>query len=199
MKVLGIYGSPRKKGNSDLLLDKVLEGAQSAGAEVSTVYCRELKMCGCIECGGCDKTGQCVVEDDMIDVYQLLDDADIVFLASPIFFYNVTAQAKALIDRSQAMWNRRRLRKTAEQLRTHDSGVGYLVALGATKGKNLFVGAELCAKYFYDALDMKYGGGLLVRTAEHKGAVADEPELLKRGFEFGKKAALGEDPAGLNE
>jgi len=60
MKVLGIYGSPRKGGNTDQLLDKVLEGAQSSGAEVKKVYTRDLNLCGCIECGGCDKTGECV-------------------------------------------------------------------------------------------------------------------------------------------
>ncbi|NIR16562.1 MAG: flavodoxin family protein, partial [Desulfobacterales bacterium] len=72
MKALGIYGSPRKGGNTDQLLDKVLEGAKSGGAETSSVYARDLDMSGCIECGGCDKTGKCVVKDDMQDVYPLL-------------------------------------------------------------------------------------------------------------------------------
>ncbi|MFH1491579.1 MAG: flavodoxin family protein, partial [Pseudomonadota bacterium] len=72
MKVLGIYGSPRKKGNTDQLLDRALEGAEAEGAEVTRVYARDLKMSGCIECGGCDKTGQCVVKDDMQTVYPLM-------------------------------------------------------------------------------------------------------------------------------
>ena len=104
LRVLGIYGSPRRGGNTDQLLDRALEGAQSAGAEVTRVYARDLKMCGCLECGGCDETGKCVVEDDMQSVYPLLQEADVIFLASPIFFYGLTAQAKALIDRSQANW-----------------------------------------------------------------------------------------------
>ena len=98
MNVLGIYGSPRKKGNTDQLLDRALEGAQSAGAQISKIYARDLNISGCIECGGCDKTGKCVVEDDMQSVYPLLEQADVVFLASPIFFYGVTAQAKLLIE-----------------------------------------------------------------------------------------------------
>ena len=57
IKVLGIYGSPRKKGNTDQLLDKTLEGAESAGAETRKIYVRDLNISGCIECGGCDKTG----------------------------------------------------------------------------------------------------------------------------------------------
>src|SRR3989304_7984942 len=99
MKVLGIYGSPRKGGNSDQLLDKALEGAKSAGAEVYRIYARDLKMSGCIECGGCDRTGKCVLEDDMQSVYPLLEEADIIIISSPIFFYGVTAQLKALSAR----------------------------------------------------------------------------------------------------
>ena len=68
MKVLGIYGSPRKGGNSDQLLDKALEGARAAGAETKAVYARDLKMSGCLECGGCDETGECIIRDDMNDI-----------------------------------------------------------------------------------------------------------------------------------
>ena len=105
MNVLGIYGSPRKGGNSDQLLDKTLEGAESKGADISRIHACDLKINGCRECGGCDKTGICVVKDDMQSVYPLLEKADIIFLASPIFFYGIPAQAKALIDRSQACWS----------------------------------------------------------------------------------------------
>ena len=105
MKVLGIYGSPRKGGNTDQLLDKTLEVAQGAGADTSEIYARRLKISGCLECGGCDKTGECVVNDDMQTVYPLLEKSNVIILAAPIFFYGVPAQAKALIDRSQASWS----------------------------------------------------------------------------------------------
>lgn len=188
MKVLGIYGSPRKGGNTDQLLDKALEGAQSAGAEISKVYTRDLKMSGCIECGGCDKTGKCVVDDDMQSVYPLWEEADVLFLASPIFFYGVTAQVKALIDRSQASWSKRVLEKTPEQRKTHDSGKGYLIAVGATRGENLFEGAVLTARYFLDALDMDYEGGIFFRSLERRSAVQENPETLQEAFNLGRKA-----------
>ena len=116
MKVLGVYGSPRKGGNTDQLLDKALEGAQSAGAEISRVYARDLKMCGCMECGGCDETGKCVVKDDMQDVYPLLQAADVIFLATPIFFYGISAQAKSIVDRCQAMWSKGMLEKASHRI-----------------------------------------------------------------------------------
>lgn len=187
MKVLGIYGSPRKGGNSDQLLDEALRGAREVGAEVSTVRCADLRMSGCLECGGCDETGECVIQDDMQAVYPQLEEADAIILASPMFFYNVSSQAKALIDRSQAMWNRRMLRKTKEQRKTYESGNGYLLAVGATKGKNLFEGAELVAKYFFDALDMSYEGGVFIRSVEGKGDIAREPDALRQAFELGRR------------
>lgn len=191
-KVLGIYGSPRKGGNSDQLLDKALEGARSAGAETQGIYVRKLKISGCLECGGCDETGECVVKDDMQSVYPLLEDADVIILASPIFFYGIPAQAKALIDRGQAMWSKRMLEKTPEQRKQYDSGKGYLIGVGATRGKNLFEGTELTAKYFFDALDMSYEGGLFFRRLEKSSDVQKEPEILKEAFEFGEKSAAGD-------
>ena len=188
MLVLGIYGSPRKGGNTDTLLDAVLEEAVQAGAIVEKVYCRRLKMNGCIECGGCDKTGQCVVDDDMQKVYPMLEKANAVVLSAPIFFYNVPAQCKALIDRSQACWAGRVLKKTTpEARRTFDSGQGYLVAVGATKGPRMFECMELTARYFYDALDMTYEGGMLLSGVEEKKGAAKMPQTMEEARVLGRK------------
>jgi multimeric flavodoxin WrbA len=188
MKVLGIYGSPRKGGNSDQLLDSALEGAKSAGAEVLRIYARDLTMSGCIECGGCDETGECVVEDDMQKVYPLLREADVIFLSSPIFFYSVTAQLKALIDRGQALWAEKMLAKSPGEQGIPSGRRGYLIAAGATRGKNLFEGAQLTARYFYDALDITYHGGIFFRRIEKKTAVQENPETLQEAFNLGRKA-----------
>ena len=188
VKVLGIYGSPRKGGNTDLLLDRTLEGASQAGAEVKSFYVRRLKIGGCLECGSCDETGQCALRDDMDQVYPLLEEANIIFLASPNFFYNVTAQVKLLIDRSQAMWSKRLIEKGPQKRRTYSGGKGFLICVGATKGKNLFVGVELTVKYFFDALDMSYEGGLLIDRVEAKGEILKHADAMERGFNLGKRA-----------
>ena len=188
MKVLGIYGSPRRGGNTDLLLDKALEGARSAGAEVESVRASDLKMSGCLECGGCDKTGKCIVRDDMQAIYPLLLAADVIFLSSPIFFYGMSSQVKTLIDRCQAMWSKRRLEKTSDERKKYDSGRGYLIAVGATRGKNLFEGIQLTAKYFFDALDMSYEGGVFVREIDRKSAIMNHPETLEQALKLGVKA-----------
>ena len=104
MIVLGILGSPRRGGNAEVLLDKALEGARSGGVSVEKISLNELTIRPCQECGGCDDTGKCVIADDMAAVYNSVDRADIVILASPVFFGELTAQTKAMIDRFQCRW-----------------------------------------------------------------------------------------------
>ena len=189
MTVLGIYGSPRQGGNSDLLLDQALAGAAAAGAEIKRIYARDLNLSGCRECGGCDQTGTCVISDDMEEVYSLLWNAEVIFLSSPIFFYGLPAQVKMMVDRSQALWSRRMLEKSAEGRKRYDHGKGYLLAVGATRGKNLFEGVELTAKYFFDALDKGYEGGLFYRAVEGPGKIREHPTALEEAFALGKRAA----------
>lgn len=192
MMVLGIYGSPRKGGNTDILLDAVLAAAAEEGAEIEKVYSRKLEIHGCKACGACDKTGRCVQKDDMDQVYPLFDRADAVVLSAPIFFYNVPAELKALIDRSQARFAGRLLKKRGPELSTYDSGKGYLVSVGATRGKNLFEGTELTARYFYDALDMKYCRGIFFWRVDKAGEIAKVEGALDQARDLGKKIAAGE-------
>lgn len=171
-----------------MLLDEALNGALSAAAEVSSIRCCDLNIAGCVECAGCNDTGVCVVDDDMQLVYPQLLSAKVIFIASPMFFYGITSQAKAVIDRCQAMWCRRMLDKTPKGRKTYRGGQGYLISVGATKGANLFEGAQLVAKYFYDALDMSYEGGIFIKSVEGKGDIAKHPEALKQAFELGRDA-----------
>lgn len=187
--VLGIYGSPREGGNSDVLLQKALEGAGQVGARVSSLRAADLSIGGCLECGGCDSSGKCVVDDDMQEVYPRLEAADRIILAAPVFFYGFPSQLKALIDRAQSAWSGRMLKKTKQQRKTHDSGQGYLIAVGATKGEKLFEGMERVAKYFFDALDKDYRGGLFFRGVDQQGAILRHPDALDQAFGLGRQIA----------
>jgi multimeric flavodoxin WrbA len=189
MEVLGIYGSPRKNGNSDLLLDSALQGVTSAGGTVTRLYARDIKIAGCYSCGGCNETGRCKVKDAMQDLYPVLRAARAVIMATPVYFYGVPAQLKAIIDRGQAPWNERRLTKSKALSNSHDRGRGYLIAVGATKGNQLFAGVELTVRYFFNALDMSYEGALLFREVEAKAAIKEVPEALSQAFTLGRKIA----------
>jgi len=102
--VLGILGSPRPRSSTGVLLERVLAGAAAAGAETELIALRRLKYTSCRHCGGCDTTGQCVVQDEMQTVYPKLRAAHHVVLASPIQFSGVSGEMKAMIDRAQCCW-----------------------------------------------------------------------------------------------
>jgi multimeric flavodoxin WrbA len=186
VKVLGIMGSPRVKGNTDLLLEEALKGAKSQGADVEKLVVDKLNIAPCKEYLGCFKNGNCVIRDDMDAIYPKLLDADVVIIASPIFFYGVTSQAKALIDRSQALWARKHILK----LTLPNGGrKGAFIAVGATKGKRLFEGVTLTVKYFFEAIGVEYTDELLVRGVDARGEIKQHPTALADAFELGKSLA----------
>lgn len=185
-KVLGLYFSPRESGNSDLLLDRFLEGVRDSGGSFQALYSRDLDIQGCVECGACDETGECILEDDMDDIYPLLAETELIVVSSPIFFYGVPAQAKALVDRSQALWNRMRLEPDLKR----KNGKGFFLGVGATKGQNLFEGTILCIKYFYDAIGLPLTmDSLTYRLVEAKGAIEQHPTALQEAYEAGRSFA----------
>ncbi len=189
MKILGIWGSPRKGGNSEVLLQAFLDGAAEAGGEVERLALRELKITPCLEIYHCFKDGTCPIKDDMLPLYDKLLAADVVALASPIFFYGVSAQAKAFIDRTQALWSRRYMLK---QDFPGPERQGVLLCTGATHGKLLFVGARLTAKYFFDAINVTYAAEILVRGVDEKGAILEQPEVLETARDLAYRLARGE-------
>ena len=99
MKVLAISSSPRKGGNSDVLCDEFLKGAAENGYEVQKIRLSEKKISPCAACYGCAESHVCVRRDDMPEVLDALKAADVIVLASPVYFYSVCAQMKAMIDR----------------------------------------------------------------------------------------------------
>jgi multimeric flavodoxin WrbA len=189
MKILGLWGSPRRGGNSEILLNAFLEGAAQGGAEVERIALRELKISPCLEIYHCFKDGTCPIKDDMLPLYNKLLAADVVALASPIFFYGVSAQAKAMIDRTQALWSRRYILKNDFP---GPERQGVLLCTGATKGRLLFVGARLTAKYFFDAINVSYAAEILVRGVDEKGAILQESETLTAATDLGRRLAQGE-------
>jgi multimeric flavodoxin WrbA len=189
MKVLGIMGSPRRQSNTDILLDKALEGAREAGAEVEKVLVSKLRISPCLEIYACRKDGDCAIKDDMQLLYKKLLEADHVILASPMFFYGVTSQAKAVIDRCQALWVRRHVLGMGKEDKRERRGL--FISVGATRGAKLFDGAVLTVKYFFDAIGVKYSGDLLVRGIDDKGQIKEHPAVLEDAFRLGQELVRG--------
>ena len=186
MKILGIMGSPRLKGNTDLLLDETLKGAQNAGAAIEKIIVSKLNIAPCKEYNTCIRDGKCAIRDEMNDIYPKLLEADAIIVASPIFFYGVTSQLKALIDRCQALWARKYILK---QTLSYPGRKGAFLAVGATSGEKLFDGCLLTMKYFFQAVDVDYTDNLLIRGIDKKGEITEHPTALPDAFELGKKLA----------
>jgi len=189
-RVLIVCGSPRRGGNTDTLAGAVAQGAESGGAEVVIVRLQGMDISPCLGCGGCDAEGECVVDDAMGPLYEEIAMADRVVIASPIYFYSVSAQTKIFIDRLQALWARKQLLAAAGKWQPDPRKKGYLVAVAATRGRRIFEGAALCARYAFDAMGFSWGGELPVRGMDGRSAVRESAECVDRAVEFGKKIAL---------
>jgi multimeric flavodoxin WrbA len=193
MDVLVFLGSPRKKGNSEILTLALLEGVRQAGGSPEIIRLCDLKISPCISCGGCNKTGRCVVEDDMIPLYDKIITIDKIIIASPIYFYGVTAQTKAFIDRTQALWNRKRLLQEKNEWLDDPARQGFFVSVAATRGARIFDGAVLTMKYGYDAMGVHYAGDFLVTGPDKRGDMAGDEQKLAEAREAGKNFILGQD------
>lgn len=184
LKVLGIMGSPRFGGNSDLLLDSALKGAKEGGAEIEKIRLCDLDISPCSECHGCDETGECIQNDDMQLLYPKLIEADRLFLASPIFFMGLSAQTKAFIDRCQCIWIRRyKLKQTIGKGREFRKG--FFMSVGGSKSPEKFFGAVRTVKAFFASLDFTYEKELLIAGIDEKGAVANHPTALDEAMKIG--------------
>ena len=178
MLILGLQGSPRKKGNTRFLLERFMQSAARRGARTQIIDVTRKNVIPCKELVVCEKKGYCPLEDDMLhDIYPALRRAEIVVLASPIFFYSMTAQLKAVVDRCQTFWARKyrfKLSDPAKPMRR-----GFVLSVGASSGKNLFEGILLSAKYFFDAVDARFEGSLTYRGIEGPRDMAAHPGALE--------------------
>ncbi len=185
MKITAIYGSPRAGGNTDALLKEFVRGAREAGGDLTEIVLRDYAFSPCIECGGCNETGECVLRDDMENIYACIRVSQLICLAAPIFFYGFNAGTKAMIDRSQCFWVGKYMLKKPLSLLRGNKGQGYLISVGATKGQKLFDCILLTARYFFDAIDLEFTRHLLYRQIDAKGAIENHPTALREAYELG--------------
>lgn len=185
-KVLGIAGSPRRGGNTDILLAELLRGAASKGAEVKTVVLCGLELSTCMHCDACLEKGVCKIKDDMQAVYEDFEQADVIVLASPIQFTGVTAHMKAMIDRFQSRWVRKYILKIPP-LGDKRARKGFFISVGGRKVPDLFEPALVMMKTFFRILDISYAGELLFSGIDEKGAIIRHPDALRQAFLAGEK------------
>jgi len=185
MKVVVFFGSPRIEGNTEILLREALKPIQVAGHEVTEFKLNFLNIKPCQDCGGCTKTGVCVINDDMKGIYDAIRTGDRFIVASPVFFYSVSAQTKAMIDRCQAFWCEKYLLKKEIPAGPRGRKGLLLVAAGLNKDAAA-VCAETVTKIFFRSISVPEHRMVAALGADAKGDVLTHPTALKDAYEAGK-------------
>ena len=161
VKVIGIVSSPRKGGNTEILVRQALKAAREAGAETELVSVAKMNISPCDGCGACEKNGICKIKDDMQVIYQQLESADGIVFGTPVYFMNVTAQAKAIIDRTYAFLHARKLRGK--------------VAAGIVVARRVGAGQVLSILYSYFTMHRMLTAGGGIGYGREKGEVKTGP------------------------
>ncbi|NCO67290.1 MAG: flavodoxin family protein [Nitrospirae bacterium CG_4_10_14_0_8_um_filter_41_23] len=191
MKIIAFLGSPRKDGNTELLLKETSRGIEESGLNVHPFDLNLLNISPCQNCGGCDDTGICVIEDDMVQIHDAIRTADRIILASPIFFSALSAQVKLMIDRCQCIWCEKYLLKKPIPAGPYGRK-GLLLLVGGQKKESGLQGiqcAETSAKAFFRTISVPEYKTLSYMGVDAKGAILKHPTALKEAYEAGKKLA----------
>lgn len=167
-RVLILSGSPRKGGNSDILCDEFMRGAKESGNEVEKIRVAEKQIGYCRGCYACQKTGICAVKDDMAKILQKMIDADVLVLASPVYFYSIDAQLKALIDRTVARWTEVKNKEF------------YYIMTAADSEKESMETTLACFRGYADCVDGAKEMGVIFGTGVYeKGEIKDTKAMVE--------------------
>jgi len=193
--IAAIYGSPRRDGNTAVLMDRFLEGVrQRAGqigvdTDIKKIYTADLEISSCRECGNCSRTGECIIDDDMQDIYQTLIDADFIAVASPVFFTSVSGYLKALIDRCQRFW----VLKYEHNKIIKKPGRGIFIGTSGSGSETIFNCPRKVIHSFFDVLFVDYEADFLFKNIDRKGDIFKNKSAFNSVYDFGKKIDLKKD------
>ena len=177
MKILGIVCSPRSGGNTEILVEEALSSARESGAETELVLVADKHINPCDACGACTENGICQIEDDMQDIYQKLENADGIIFGTPVYFINVSAQAKAVIDRTYALLRTGTLRGK--------------VAAGAVAVRRVGAGQVLSLLYSWFTVQRMITVGGCIGYGRDKGEVRDGTGGGPGSTALGEARAIG--------
>jgi len=186
--VLGISGSPHRHGNTETLLDSFLDGARSAGASVEKVVLKDLAYSPCRGCNACHKTGDCIVKDDAISLFDKILAVDCIAIASPIYTMGITAELKGLIDRGQYLWARKFILKTLyfsdDHIRSHK---GLFISTAGQNWDHVFDGAFPAITAIFNGTGFEYYDNIIANNMDEYKGIKNHPTALKDAFLKGQK------------
>ncbi len=187
MKVIGIMGSPRIGGNSDILLSQALAGAKEAGADVEKIILDRKHIAGCKDCKKCNKTGVCAIKDDMAEIQNKILDAYAIIHASPVYFWSMTAQMKAYLDRWCVFFDAEWKWQKIYYPKMRGKRIALITVCGDT---NIHTGDPIVHSFKNTAEMTKMNWiGNVMASATEKGEITGNETALKEAFALGKQAA----------
>ena len=189
MKVLGILGSPRVGGNSDILLEQALAGAKDSGGEVEKIILSKKKISGCLDCGKCNETGVCVIKDDMQEIHKKILEADVVIHSVPVYFWAMTSQMKAYLDRWCAFFDAQWRIHKAYRPKMKVKRIGLITVCGDPNVST----ADPIVHSFKNTC--QFSGLHLLEvvqaSAAAKGEIANNEGVKKKAYDLGRKSVTG--------
>ncbi len=184
-KILVLRGSPRKNGNSAALAEQAVQGAREAGASIEEALLDRMSIRPCNACDMCRTKGQCVIQDDMQTLYPKLQEADAIVIASPIYYFTMSAQVKLCIDRWYAL-------ETPQGNALRGKQIGLLLAYGDS---DLYTSGGINAIHTFESIFRYIGceiAGMVYGTAGAAGEMQQQTELMQKAYQLGRK--LGTEP-----
>lgn len=187
MKVLGVLGSPRIGGNSDILLDQALAGARDAGAETEKIILSQKKISGCFDCGKCNESGICAIKDDMPAIHKKILETNAIIHSVPLYFWAMTSQMKAYLDRWCAFFDAQWRWHKHYYPQMKKKKIGLITVCGDPDVKT----ADPIVHSFKMTCDFTKLNliGVVMASASAKGEIAQNKKAQKEAYELGKKAA----------
>ncbi len=186
MKICAFQGSPRVHGNSDILLREALKPLEEAGHEIRLFHLNTMNIKPCQDCGGCERTGRCIIKDQMEEVCEAIRDADRIIVASPVFFFGLSAQAKTMVDRCQAFWCEKYLLRKPIPHGPHGRK-GLLLLVGGMKKQGASACAEETSKAFFRTVNVPHHAVLFFGGIDAKGDILKHPTALQDAYRMGKE------------
>lgn len=172
--ILILSGSPRKNGNSDILCDEFMKGAVEVGNKVEKIRVAEKNIGYCRACYACRETGVCAIKDDMAEILQKMIDADVLVLASPVYFYSIDAQLKALIDRTVARWT---------EVKNKDF---YYIVTAADGEEAAAETTVACFRGYADCVDGAKEKGVVYGMGVYEKGEVKNTKAITEAYEMGK-------------
>ncbi len=190
MKILGIMGSPRIRGNSDILLDQALAGSRDAGAEAEKIMLCEKKISPCFNCDKCNETGLCVIKDDMPEIHKKILAADGIIHSCPVYFWAMTAQMKAYLDRWCAFFDAEWKWHKHYYPKMKGKHIGLITVCGDT---NVSTADPIVHsfKMTTDFTKMRWIGTVMA-SATARGEIAGNEKSKREAYELGQKVVKSE-------